>query len=66
MFKRLHHRAAYKGSGTGLAIVKLIIRKLNGHIILDSQPGHGSRFILEFVKEGVEERVLEEGVDVVY
>ena len=27
MFKRLHHRTLYKGSGIGLAIVKLLIEK---------------------------------------
>jgi signal transduction histidine kinase len=47
MFKRLHDRAAYKGSGIGLAIVKLMVEKLNGEIQLESEVGVGSRFIIK-------------------
>ena len=47
MFKRLHDRAAYKGSGIGLAIVKLMTEKLNGDIIMESEEGKGSEFMIE-------------------
>ncbi len=48
MFKRLHKRSEYDGSGIGLAIVKLMTEKLGGRVILNSQPGHGSTFTLQF------------------
>ena len=50
MFKRLHNRGEYKGSGIGLAIVKLIVGKLEGTVRVESGVGKGSRFILEFQK----------------
>jgi signal transduction histidine kinase len=46
MFKRLHNRGAYGGSGIGLAIVKLSIAKLGGNIGLESEEGKGSQFII--------------------
>lgn len=47
MFKRLHNRGAYEGSGIGLAIVKLSVEKLDGIIELESEEGKGSRFVIE-------------------
>jgi signal transduction histidine kinase len=47
MFKRLHHRGEYEGSGIGLAIVKLSVKKLGGKVRLESEEGKGSRFIIE-------------------
>ncbi|MEO0474190.1 MAG: ATP-binding protein, partial [Bacteroidota bacterium] len=49
-FKRLHQRHEYKGSGIGLAIVKLLSNKLGANIQLDSEPGQGSRFVLQLPK----------------
>lgn len=46
MFKRLHHRGEYEGSGIGLAIVKLCVNKLDGKVKLESEVGKGSRFVL--------------------
>jgi light-regulated signal transduction histidine kinase (bacteriophytochrome) len=46
MFKKLNNKEAYEGSGIGLAIVKLSVDKLNGEIILDSEVGKGSRFLI--------------------
>lgn len=34
------------GAGLGLAISRLVAGALNGHLTLESKPGHGSRFIL--------------------
>lgn len=46
MFKRLHNRGEYEGSGIGLAIVKLCTEKLNGNIEIKSKENGGSEFIL--------------------
>ena len=50
MFKRLHNRGAYEGSGIGLAIVKLVTEKLGGTVELESEVGKGTKFILRLTK----------------
>jgi len=45
LFKRLHTKDKYEGTGIGLAITKRIIEKHNGQIIACSQEGKGSEFI---------------------
>ncbi|MCB0636522.1 MAG: hypothetical protein KDC54_07875 [Lewinella sp.] len=52
MFKRLHNRRTYEGSGIGLAIVKLVMDKLGGRIEVESEIGVGSRFTLAWPKSG--------------
>jgi light-regulated signal transduction histidine kinase (bacteriophytochrome) len=44
MFKRLHTRDEYKGTGIGLAICKKIVMSLGGRLWLDSDYGKGSTF----------------------
>jgi signal transduction histidine kinase len=46
MFKRLHNRSEYQGSGIGLAIVKLCVEKLNGTVELNSEIGQGTKFVI--------------------
>ncbi|WP_321493330.1 LytS/YhcK type 5TM receptor domain-containing protein [uncultured Desulfobacter sp.] len=44
LFKRVHHRNEYPGSGIGLAICKRIVERQNGRIWLESVVGRGSTF----------------------
>lgn len=46
MFKRLHNRGEYEGTGIGLAIVKLAMDKLGGQVRVESEIGKGARFVL--------------------
>ena len=43
-FKRLHDRSEFSGSGIGLAIVKKIIERHGGQLVVESTLGTGSRF----------------------
>lgn len=45
-FSRLHDRGEYGGSGVGLAIVKVMIEKLNGKIEVVTHKGNGTSFIV--------------------
>jgi signal transduction histidine kinase len=48
VFERLHKSEIYPGTGIGLAIVRKAMERMGGRAGLESEPGKGSRFYLEF------------------
>lgn len=52
IFKRLHSREEYPGTGIGLAVCKRIIDRHNGHIWFESEPGQGATFYFSIPEKG--------------
>ena len=50
MFKRLHNKNEYPGTGIGLAVCKKIIQQLDGKIWVTSKLNEGSIFHITFPK----------------
>jgi PAS domain S-box-containing protein len=51
-FQRAKATEPIPGLGLGLYVVKLIVESHGGHIAVDSQPGQGSRFIVDLPRGG--------------
>lgn len=45
-FERLNGRSAFEGSGMGLAICKKIVNRYKGTLQVESELGHGTRFVI--------------------
>ncbi len=48
LFERLHKSSEYAGTGVGLALVKKAMERMMGKVGIESTPGEGSCFWLEF------------------
>jgi PAS domain S-box-containing protein len=52
IFKRLHRKTEYSGTGIGLAMCKRIVENHHGHIFAQGQPGQGATFHLTLSAQG--------------
>ena len=51
IFERFYRGRGSQGSGLGLAIVQSVVQAHGGRVSVESQPGLGSRFVIEFRRD---------------
>lgn len=51
LFKRLHNRQEYEGTGIGLSMCQRIVEQYGGQIWVESEPGKGSAFFFRLPAE---------------
>ena len=61
MFDRINPADQFEGTGIGLTIVRRAVQRLGGRIGFESQPGHGSRFWMEFKRAPAAADITREG-----
>ncbi len=54
-----HHTSKETGSGLGLMVIERVVREHGGELSVNSEPGHGTAFVIKFPREGVRVRYLE-------
>lgn len=59
IFRRLHTREEYEGTGAGLAICQKIVQAHGGQIWVDSELGRGARFFVKLRRQPEESSLLQ-------
>ena len=59
MFRRLHARDEYEGTGIGLAVCKKIVDRCGGKMTVQSQIGQGSKFLITLPMSRMTEEIDE-------